>query len=137
MTLGTGGTLSGVSRAVKAERSATAVVAIKLTGEPSGASSLPYGCPDSQRVHGADRTLEISDRVAWQMKQRLAREEGLLVGITSGANLAGALRLASELGPGKSVYTLCCDTGERYFSLEGTFGRAPSFAAGCSWWEWV
>ncbi len=122
MTLGTGGTLSGVSRAVKAERSATAVVAIKLTGEPSGVSRFPYGRPDSLSAHGVDRTLEISDRVAWQMKQRLAREEGLLVGITSGANLAGAQRLASELGPGKSVYTLCCDTGERYFSLEGIFG---------------
>jgi cysteine synthase A len=45
----------------------------------------------------------------------------LLVGITSGANVAGALRLAAELGPGKSVYTLCCDSGERYLSLEGTF----------------
>jgi len=122
VTLGTGGTLTGVSRAVKAERSATAVVAIKLTGEGGGVSRVPYDLPDSPSPHGADRTLEISDRDAWQMKQRLAREEGLLVGITSGANVAGALRLAQELGRGKSVYTLCCDTGERYFSLEGALG---------------
>jgi len=56
------------------------------------------------------------------MKERLAREEGLLVGMTSGANVEGALRIAGELGSDKFVYTLCCDTGERYFSLEGRLG---------------
>jgi cysteine synthase A len=123
MTLGTGGTFSGVSRAVKAQWPVAAVAAIQIKGEADRASRLPYGRPDSLSLDAAavDRTLEISDRAAWQMTQRLAREEGLLVGITSGANVAGALRLAAELGPGKSVYTLCCDSGERYLSLEGTF----------------
>jgi cysteine synthase A len=51
------------------------------------------------------------------MKQRLAREEGLLVGISAGANVVAAARVAVELGEGKNVVTVLCDTGERYFSL--------------------
>jgi cysteine synthase A len=56
------------------------------------------------------------------MKQRLAREEGLLVGISAGAAMVAALALAAELGPGKHVVTVLCDTGERYFSLDEYFG---------------
>jgi cysteine synthase A len=55
------------------------------------------------------------------MKARLAREEGLLVGISAGANVHVAAELARELGPGKTVVTVLCDTGERYFSLDEYF----------------
>ncbi len=119
-TVGTGGTLEGVAEVISAEFPHAIVTAIALTGEGGGPPQLPLGRPASgMRI--PHRTIEISERAAWQMKQRLAREEGLLVGVTSGANVAGALQIAKDLGPSKSVYTLCCDTGERYFSLEGRF----------------
>jgi len=68
-----------------------------------------------------DRILPVEDGAAWAMKERLAREEGLLVGVSSGAAVHAALVLARELGPGHTVYTLCCDSGERYFSLAEHF----------------
>jgi cysteine synthase len=55
------------------------------------------------------------------MKVRLGREEGLLVGISAGANAHVAASVALELGPGKNVVTVLCDTGERYFSLDEYF----------------
>jgi cysteine synthase A len=55
------------------------------------------------------------------MKRRLAREEGLLVGISAGANVHAAGVIARELGEGKNVVTVLCDTGERYFSLDEYF----------------
>jgi cysteine synthase A len=58
------------------------------------------------------------------MKQRLAREEGLLVGISAGAAMVAAIDLAAQLGPGKQVVTILCDTGERYFSLDEYFSGA-------------
>ena len=58
----------------------------------------------------------ISDEEAIETAKRLAREEGLLAGISSGSNVAAALRLARKLGKGKRVLTILPDTGERYFS---------------------
>jgi cysteine synthase A len=58
----------------------------------------------------------ISDEEALTTAQRLAREEGLMCGISSGTNVAAALRLAKTLGPGKTVVTILPDTAERYFS---------------------
>ena len=63
----------------------------------------------------------ISDERAYATKRDLARREGLLTGISAGANVAIALDLARELGPGKNVVTILCDTGERYFSLDEYF----------------
>ena len=65
-----------------------------------------------------DRIVGIPDKDATDMTARLAREEGLLVGISSGANVCAALRIAQELGEGKTVVTVLCDTGERYLSVE-------------------
>ena len=59
----------------------------------------------------------------YQAKRDLARMEGLLVGISSGANMAIALDVARELGEGKNVVTFLCDTGERYFSLDEYFAK--------------
>ena len=55
------------------------------------------------------------------MTRRLGKEEGLCVGISSGANVAAALKVAADMGPGKRVVTILCDTGERYFSMEQYF----------------
>lgn len=63
-----------------------------------------------------DEIVVVTDEEALECARRLAREEGLFCGISSGTNVAAALRLAAKLGPGKTVVTLAPDTGERYFS---------------------
>jgi cysteine synthase len=63
----------------------------------------------------------VTDERAYKAKRDLSRREGLLTGISAGANVAIALDLARELGPGKNVVTILCDTGERYFSLDEYF----------------
>jgi cysteine synthase len=70
----------------------------------------------------------ITDERAYHVKRELARREGLLTGISAGANVAIALDLARELGPGKNVVTILCDTGERYFSLDEYFKTAEAAA---------
>ena len=65
-----------------------------------------------------DSVCVITDEEALETSRRLAREEGLLCGISSGSNVAAALKLAQKLGPGKCVVTVLPDTGERYFSTE-------------------
>ena len=120
MTLGTGGTLRGIEEAVRPHFPAALLVGITIQEE--GFPDLALRRSDSESFFIGDRQLEISATAAWRMSGRLGREEGLLVGMTSGANVEGALRIARELGPDKFVYTLCCDSGERYFSLEGSLG---------------
>jgi len=79
-----------------------------------GASFVP-GVFDRSVV---DRIVGVEDGDAGAMALRLAREEGLLVGVSSGANVVVALAVAAELGPEKTVVTVLCDTGERYLSVE-------------------
>ena len=62
-----------------------------------------------------------ADRDAYETKVELAKREGLLVGISAGAAVFVARRVAAELGPGKTIVTILCDTGERYFSLDEYF----------------
>jgi cysteine synthase A len=64
-----------------------------------------------------------TDRASWETARRLATDEALLVGISSGANVHVACQVARELGPGKRVLTVLCDTGERYFSLDDHFAN--------------
>jgi cysteine synthase A len=71
-----------------------------------------------------DEVVQIWDEDAYRMKQRLAEEEGLLVGISAGAAAWVAERVAQELGPNKNVVFVLCDTGERYFSLDEFFTSA-------------
>jgi cysteine synthase A len=125
--VGTGGTVSGVGRVLKDEMPGVRIVAV----EPEASPVLAGGAPGPSKIQGlnagfvpknydesiVDTLLHVSDQDAWQMKQRLAREEGLLVGISAGANVVAAARVAVELGEGKNVVTVLCDTGERYFSL--------------------
>ncbi|WP_242344277.1 cysteine synthase A [Anaeromyxobacter terrae] len=131
--VGTGGTLTGVAGVLRRERPGTLVVAV----EPEACAVLSGGTPGPTRIQGLgagfvprvldpaayDRVERVSDEEAWAMKLRLAREEGLLVGTSSGAAVVAAIRVARELGPGRRVATVLPDTGERYFSAAEWFAR--------------
>ena len=125
--VGTGGTLSGVGQVLRPE--GTRVVAVEpdasavLSGEPPGPSKIQgIGAgfvPGNYDPAVVDEIVRVTDREAWEMKRRLAREEGLLVGISAGANVVAAVRVAERLEG--DVVTVLCDTGERYFSLDEYF----------------
>lgn len=129
--VGTGGTVSGVGHVLRRHYPDVRIVAV----EPEASPVLAGGKPGPSKIQGlnagfvprnydagvVDALVHVSDRDAWETKQRLAREEGLLVGISAGANVFAAVRVAAELGPGKNVVTVLCDTGERYFSLDEYF----------------
>ena len=72
--------------------------------------------PENLNMHIYEDICVVTDEEALEVSKRLAREEGLLCGISSGSNVAAALKLAKKLGPGKTVVTILPDTGERYFS---------------------
>jgi len=121
--VGTGGTLTGVGRVIKRERPSARVVAVEpaasavLSGRPPGMHAIQgLGAgfvPEILDRGVIDRVMTVSDIAAERMTTRLAREEGLLVGPSSGANVHAACELAAELGSGMIV-TVVCDTGERY-----------------------
>ncbi|MEM7433519.1 MAG: cysteine synthase A [Myxococcota bacterium] len=129
--VGTGGTVSGVGRALKAHDDKTRIVAV----EPAASPVLLGGKPGPTKIQGlnagfvpknyddafVDEVLGVSDQDAWDTKVALATREGLLVGISAGANVWAAVRVAQELGPDQHVVTILCDTGERYFSLAEYF----------------
>ena len=122
--VGTGGTLTGVARGLRTRHPGLEVVAV----EPKGSPVLSGGAPGYHAIQGlgagfvppiydaelVDRVEVVSDIAADRMAVRLAREEGLLVGPSAGANVTAALRVAERLGPGKRVVTILCDTGARY-----------------------
>lgn len=124
--IGTGGTISGVGEALKAQNPEIEIWAV----EPEHAAILSGGkvgthlqmgigdglIPDNLNQEIYDDITVVTDEEALEMAQRLAREEGLLCGISSGSDVVGALRLARKLGPGKTVVTILSDTGERYYS---------------------
>jgi cysteine synthase A len=124
--VGTGGMLRGVSRALKDAGSRARIVAL----EPSASPALTLGRGGAHRIEGigtgsvpphmTDRPYDEARRVdeadGRAMARRLAREEGLLVGTSSGLNIAAALQLAGELGPGKTVATVAVDTGLKYLA---------------------
>ena len=132
--VGTGGTITGVSDVLRRHHPELIVVAVEpdrsavLSGEPAGPHKIQgIGAgfvPPILDRGSYSRIARIGDEAAYRMKQRLAREEGLLVGISAGAAMVAALDLAAELGPGKHVVTVLCDTGERYFSLDEYFTAA-------------
>ncbi len=125
---GTGGTLSGIGNALKAENPD-----IKIwVAEPQNAAILSGGSigthlqmgigdgliPDNLDVNIYENVVIVTDDEAINTTKRLIREEGILCGISSGTNVTAALKLAKELGKGKTVVTVLPDTGERYFSTE-------------------
>ncbi len=127
--VGTGGTVMGVLRAFRAAHHHAKVFALEpdesavMSGDAPGChgiQGLADGfVPDLMRVDQVDGVLRVRTADARAMAARLGREEGLLVGISSGANVLGAMQVARRLGPGRSVVTLLCDRGERYLSLAG------------------
>jgi cysteine synthase A len=122
--VGTGGMLAGVGRALKAAGSAARIVAL----EPTSSPALTAGHGGAHRVEGIatgtipphmeekpyDEARAIDEEDARSMARRLAREEGLLVGTSSALNIAAAVQLARELGPGRVVATVAVDTGLKY-----------------------
>lgn len=125
--VGTGGTVSGVGEVLKARNPSTRVIAVEpaaspvLVGGPAGPTKiqgLNAGfVPDNFHRDVVDDIIGVSDQDAWDTKLALATREGLLLGISAGANVWAAIEVAKQLGPGKTVVTVLCDTGERYFSL--------------------
>ncbi len=131
--VGTGGTLAGVSlylkeknpaiRCVLADPSGSALLSYIKQGEPqpTGPASITEGIGNSRvtaNLAGApiDDAIRIEDTEVVHTVYRLLREEGLFVGSSSGVNVAAALTLAHELGPGHTIVTLLCDGGGRYYS---------------------
>jgi len=124
--IGTGGTITGVGRALRARHPGVAIIGV----EPSTSAVLSGGSPGPHRIQGIgagfvpdnlDRSLltevrRVSEAEAEEHRLRLAREEGLLVGISGGAAVKVAIDVARALGPGKTVVTVLPDTGERYLS---------------------
>ena len=123
--VGTGGTFSGIARFLKERNPGVITVAVETEG-----SILQGGPPGKHRVEGigvsfipetfhrdvCDRVVMIADDDAFAMVKRLAAEEGVVAGSSSGANVHAALQIAQELGPGKCVATIIPDSAERYLS---------------------
>ncbi|MDO9574034.1 MAG: cysteine synthase A, partial [Candidatus Contubernalis sp.] len=124
--IGTGGTITGIGEVLKENYPEVKIIAIEpeeaavLDGGPIGQhviQGMGDGIiPDILNKDIIDEIALISDKNALDTARALAREEGLLVGISSGANTWIALQLAKKLGPGKTVVTILPDTGERYLS---------------------
>lgn len=124
--VGTGGTLSGIGEVLKNQYPDITIWAV----EPEHAAILSGGSigthlqmgigdgliPDNLNMNIYEDICVVTDEEALDISRRLAREEGLLCGISSGSNVAAAIRLAKKLGKGKRVVTILPDTGERYFS---------------------
>ena len=125
--VGTGGTITGVGQVLRKEVPGIKIVAVEPARSPVlqggrvglhgiqgiGASFVP-GVLDMSVV---DQIIAVEDEDARAMALRLTREEGLLVGISAGANVFAASAVAKDLGPGKTVVTFLPDTGERYLSV--------------------
>ncbi|UNO50967.1 cysteine synthase A [Alicyclobacillus acidoterrestris] len=124
--VGTGGTLTGVGRVLRKEIPGVKVVAV----EPAASPILSGGQPGPHKIQGIganfvptildreiyDEVRTVENDTAFEYARRLSKEEGLLVGISSGANVYVALQLAKELGKGKRVVTVSPSNGERYLS---------------------
>ncbi len=125
--VGTGGTITGVGEVLKAELPDVRIVAVEPTKSPvlAGGKAGIHGIQGigASFVPGVlnrdvyDDLIAVKDEDAFAMTGRLTREEGLLVGVSSGSNAWAALQVAKQLGPGKRVVTIMCDTGERYLSV--------------------
>ena len=124
--IGTGGTITGIGEALKAQNPGMEIWAV----EPENAAILAGGTigthlqmgigdgiiPDILNQNIYDDIYIVTDKEAIETAKELARLEGIMCGISSGANVAAALKLAKKLGKGKTVVTVLPDTAERYFS---------------------
>jgi len=127
--VGTGGTLTGTAEVIKKEIPTFKAIAV----EPTNSDILSGGSPAPHKIQGIgagfvpeildtkiyDEIIKISDETAFEMAREVALDEGLLVGISSGANLSAAFQVASRAeNKGKVIVTILCDTAERYLSTE-------------------
>ena len=127
MGVGTGGTVMGVGRALRENGSKARVVAVEpdesavMSGEQRGKhgiQGLADGfIPDLVNLKEIDQVTRIKTLDAITRANEMGTEEGLLVGISSGANILAATELAHEMGPGHTIVTVLCDRGERYLSM--------------------
>ncbi len=125
--IGTGGTITGVGEVLKAEVPGVLVVGVEPAKAPvlAGGKFRPHAIqgmgasfvPGVLNREVIDELIHVRDEDAIATAARLAREEGLLVGISSGANVFAALQVAERLGAGKVVVTILPDTGERYLTM--------------------
>jgi cysteine synthase A len=126
--VGTGGTITGVAKALKKTFSdCVRIVAV----EPANSSVLSGGNPGPHMIQGIgagfipdnlnmdliDEVMQITDEEAINMTRELSKLEGLFVGISSGANIAAALKLATRFGKGRRIVTIAPDSGDKYMSL--------------------
>jgi len=135
-SVGTAASLRGTGEALRRHNQQVRIVAV----EPAESAVLSGGKPGSHKIDGigagfvvplwqegiADRIEQVSTEEAVAMVHRLAREEGVFAGTSTGCNVIAALRLAEELGPEATVVTVMCDTGMKYLSKTA----APRPAAG-------
>lgn len=126
--VGTGGTISGAGRRLKEHNKDILLVAVQPTKSPV----LSGGDPSGHKIQGiganfipgiydkdiVDEILSIDEETAYSYARKLATDEGILSGISSGANVAAAKIIAKRLGSGKTVVTVIPDTGERYLSTD-------------------
>ncbi len=126
--VGTGGTITGVGEVLKERMPGVLVVAV----EPASSPVLSGGEPGFHKIQGwgagfvpeilntaiYDEVIAVSDDEAAACTRRLAKEEGILVGISAGGACVAAIQVACRLGPGKTVVTIFPDTGERYLTTD-------------------
>jgi len=124
--VGTGGTITGAGQAIKSQNPEVLIVAV----EPADSAVLSGGEPGPHKIQGIgagfvpdvlntdiySRVITVSNENAMQTARELARDEGIFVGISAGANVFAARQVAAQLKPGQNVVTILCDTGERYLS---------------------
>lgn len=124
--VGTGGTITGAGEVLRNHNPAIHIAAV----EPADSPVLSGGTPGPHKLQGIgagfiptvlntaiyDEVITVSTEEAFAQTRRLAREEGQLCGISCGAALVGAIKVAKKLGPGKQVVVILPDTGERYLS---------------------
>lgn len=129
--VGTGGTLTGVGEVLKQRIPAVKIVAV----EPESSKVLSGGAPGPHKIQGIgagfipevlnrgviDQIIAVTDEEAYDMYQRLSREEGISAGISAGAAVFAALQVAKQLGAGKRLVVILPDTGERYSNIEQYF----------------
>ena len=129
--VGTGGTISGVGKVLKQYNKDIKIVAVEPEESPvlSGGEPGPHKIqgigagfvPDTLNLDVIDEIIKVKERDAFEMSMKLAKQEGILCGISSGANVFAAVEVANRLGKGKRVVTVLPDTGERYLSMHKFF----------------
>ena len=129
--VGTGGTITGVAEMLKSKIPQVQIIAVEPADSPviSGGEAGPHRIqgigagfiPQVLQLDGIDRIMTVTDEEAYELSKKLAREEGLFVGISAGAAVFAALSVAKELGKGKTVVVIIPDSGERYYSTHQHF----------------